>query len=207
MPRLIRVVPALVVALVVAACGAGTPVAPSAPAATATPAQTSPTAPPAPTPAPVATEFTSATYGYSLMLPPGWRSIPAESRWDGKGAPYSTDAENDRFLSDVTWSAWSVAAPTTKDLAGRVKEYIAAHAEIHGDQCGPVPVFQDPIAIDGESAILLGYDCGILINWAVAIHDGMSYHFGFRDPAIHAATYPADRDTFLMLLDSVRFPD
>ena len=54
--------------------------------------------------------------------------------------------------------------------------------------------------------MLLGFDCGILINSAVTVHDGMAYVFGFRDPSVHAATDPTDRATFLALLKSVTFP-
>lgn len=52
-----------------------------------------------------------------------------------------------------------------------------------------------------------GFDCGILINSGIAVHKGTAYLFGFSDPAVHAATDPADRATCLELLGSVRFPE
>ena len=70
-----------------------------------------------------------------------------------------------------------------------------------------MPQVKDPIVIGAEPGTLLGYDCGILINSAIAVHKGMAYLFGFRDPAVHAATDPTDRAAFLQLLKSVRFPD
>ena len=86
-------------------------------------------------------------------------------------------------------------------------ETIAATTADHGDTCPPVPESQEPIEIGSEPGVLLSYDCGILINIAVAVHDGVAYVFGFRDPAVHAATDPADRETFLGLLESVTYPD
>ena len=70
-----------------------------------------------------------------------------------------------------------------------------------------MPDVTDQITIGGDPGTLLAFDCGILINNAIAVHDGVAYLFGFRDPAVHAATDPTDRATFVMLLESVRFPD
>ena len=69
-----------------------------------------------------------------------------------------------------------------------------------------MPESQDPIEIGGEPGVLSSYDCGILINTAVTVHDGVAYVFGFRDPAVHAATSPDDRALFIALLESVKFP-
>ncbi len=54
--------------------------------------------------------------------------------------------------------------------------------------------------------MLIAWNCGILINGAVTVHNGRAYVFGLRDPAVHAATDPADRATFLTMLESVRSP-
>jgi hypothetical protein len=150
--------------------------------------------------------FTSKTYGYSLTPPAGWTTIQATAKWDGKGAPFHDVPEADQFVSSGPASAWFFGAPTTKDLRARVAETVTANATEHGDTCPPVPEFQDPIDIGSESGVLLGFDCGILINSAVTVHDGMAYVFGFRDPSVHAASDPTDRATFLALLKSVTFP-
>jgi hypothetical protein len=150
--------------------------------------------------------FTSKTYGYSLTPPAGWTTIQATAKWDGKGAPFHDVPEADQFVSSGPASAWFFGAPTTKDLRAQVAETVTANATEHGDTCPPVPEFQDPIDIGSESGVLLGFDCGILINSAVTVHDGMAYVFGFRDPSVHAATDPTDRATFLALLKSVTFP-
>jgi hypothetical protein len=150
--------------------------------------------------------FTSTTYGYSLMVPAGWTSIQASVAWDGSGAPFSGDAEADQFVGPGTASAWAFAAPTTKDLAGYVQERIAATAAAASATCPATPELQDPIEIGGEPGTLLGWDCGILINIALTVHNGTGYLFGLRDPAVHAATDAADRATFLELLGSVGFP-
>ncbi|MDQ6682124.1 MAG: hypothetical protein M3Y88_02495 [Chloroflexota bacterium] len=52
----------------------------------------------------------------------------------------------------------------------------------------------------------MSWNCGILINVAVAVHNGTGYTFVFRDPAVQAATDPTDHRTFIDLLKSVRFP-
>jgi hypothetical protein len=214
MDRILRPSGPLAVALVVAACGGGSTAAPTAtvaptplPSLVATVEAASPTPSAAPTPSSSPTAFTSNTYGYSIMVPGGWTSIQAISKWDGKGAPSHDVPEADQFVGPAAASAWDFAAPTTKDLAGLVQQTITANAVDHGDTCPPVPESQGPIQIGSEPGVLLEWNCGILINVAAAVHDGVGYVFGFRDPAVHAATDPVDRATFLELLESVKFPD
>jgi hypothetical protein len=213
--RIIRPAASLTVAVVVAACGSGStpaPIEPSAPAtsvitspaATGQAASVAPSAAPIPSSSPSA--FTSRTYGYSLAVPAGWTTVQAMIPWDGKGAPGHDVAEVDQFISPSESSAWFYGAPTGKDLAGRIDETLPAQFAAHGDTCPAVPESQDPIQIGGQAGVLLAYDCGILINIALTVRDGAAYHFGFRDPAIHAATDPTDRATFLSLLESVKFP-
>jgi hypothetical protein len=193
----------LAVTLVVAACAGGTPSAPasspSAPGSTPTATKAGPSASP--------TSFTSKTYGYSLTVPAGWTVIQASAAWDGKGAPFHDVPEADQFVGPAAASAWFFGAPTTKDLKAKVNESIAANAASHGNTCPAVPDVQDPIQIGSEPGVLLGYNCGILINTGITVHKGIAYLFGFRDPAVHAATDPADRAAFLELLKSVQFPD
>lgn len=214
----------LLVAIVVAACTAGPASTPASSPITGasvavlpsvTPSMPSVTAAATATPVPTVaassstgpTAFTSKVYGYSLTVPGGWTIIPATAAWDGKGAPFHDVPEADQFVGPAAASAWFFGAPTTKDLAGRVKESIAANAAEHGNTCPAVPQAKDSIVIGSEAGTLLAYDCGILINSAITVHKGMAYLFGFRDPAVHAATDPTDRAAFLQLLKSVRFRD
>jgi hypothetical protein len=216
MARIVRMAAPLAVVLVVAACAAGSSSPPAvatpaaAPSAVASPVATeqAPSASvAAPSPAGSPTTFTSNIYGYSLMVPAGWTTVAAMLEWDGKGMPSHDVAEADQFVSPGSASSWFLGATSTNDLAAEVKEGIAGIATDHGDTCPPIPASQDPIEIGGEAGVLLSYDCGILINTAITVHDGRKYVFGFRDPAVHAATDPSDRATFLGLLESVTYPE
>jgi hypothetical protein len=201
MNRIIRPALAIPIALMVVACASGSPSAPAASVAqvasaaptssvaASTPAVT-PSASPSAAPSPV--PFTSNTYGYSLSIPADWHAIQATKSWDGKGAPFHDVPEADQFVGPAAASAWFFGAPTTKNLPDRVTESITANAAEHSSTCPPVPSIQDPIQIGSEPAVLLGYDCGILINSALAVHNGKAYLFGFRDPSVHAATDPTD---------------
>ena len=150
------------------------------------------------------TSFTSETYQYSLTVPAGWTAIQATAAWDGIGSPGHDATQADQFVGPAAASAWVLVAPTTKHLAGYVKEAIAAVAKYHGDTCPAPPEAEEPIKIGGEPGTLLAWNCGILINIAPVVHNGIGYLFGFRDPAVHAATDPADRAAFLEILNSVR---
>ena len=218
MRRIARLLSSLVLVVVVVACATGAPstVAPSiaatasiepSPSAAASPSTAPSVAPStAPTPSASPVAFTSKTYGYSLMVPGNWTTIQAIAAWDGKGAPFHDVPEADQFVGPPPASAWFFGAPTKKDLAARVKESIAANAAEHGDTCPPVPSVQEPIDIGGEPGVFLAFNCGILINTAITVHDGVAYVFGFRDPSVHAATSPKDRALFADLLKSVTFP-
>jgi hypothetical protein len=221
MLRLLRPTALMVIAVLLGACTAGSPVSTPVSTATATSVEVSaaPTAvasrsaaepspshaAPSPTGSPTA--FTSRVYGYSLTVPAGWTTVAAMLAWDGKGMPGHDVAEADQFVGPGSASSWFVGAPTSKDLAGQVKQVIAGTAKDHGDTCPPLPSAQDAITIGSEPATLLSYDCGILINNAVTVHGGKAYVFGFRDEAVHAATDPTDRKTFIDLLKTVQFPD
>jgi hypothetical protein len=220
-PNVVRVATSLAAVLVFAACASGSTAPASSPTAAASlvtvpspVASTVATATP-PTPAPSvapsassgSTKFTSKIYGYSLTVPAGWTIIQATAAWDGKGAPFHDVPQADQFVGPSAASAWFFGAPTTMDLAAKVKESIAANAAEHGNTCPAVPEVKDPIKIGSEPGTLLAWNCGILINSAIAVHKGTAYLFGFRDTAVHAATDPADRAAFLKLLQSVRFPD
>lgn len=114
----------------------------------------------------------------------------------------------DQFLGHADTSSWAFAAQTTKGLRAYVKGTIEGTVEDHGDTCpAATPDAQHPIEIGGQPGTLLAWDCGLLINQAVTVQDGVGYFFGFRDPSVQAATDAADRKLFLELLDSVTFAD
>lgn len=231
MTKLIRIATCLVATLVVTACASGSPsMSPASAATSATPASipspavsasavatptasTAATAKPAtstPSAAPSAatepTTFTSTTYGYSLTVPAGWSAVQASKVWSGTGAPFFGDPVGDQFDAPGVASVAGIAAATTEDLKAYIKARIAANTADHSDTCPAVPERKDPVKIGDESGMLLAWNCGILINMAVTVHDGLGYVFGMRDPAVHAATDPTDRAALLQLLKSVDFP-
>ena len=103
-------------------------------------------------------------------------------------------------------TATGVAAPSDETLAASTDALIAATVKYHGDTCPPTPEAQDPINIGGDPGMLVAWNCGILINIAVTVPNGVGYQFLWRNPAVHAATDPTDRATFLAMLESVQFP-
>ena len=187
---------------------AGAPLTPAASEAPATvdvvpaPSATSAVATTAP---PV--EFSSVLYGYSATLPADWHVGAAMLRWDGASSPGHDDGSVDKFASPSTLSAWGFAGPVTSDLDGFVADNIAWTVRDHGDTCPAMaPEATESIQIGGESGVLLAWNCGILINEALIVHDGMGFVFVMRDPEVAAATDASDRALFEDLLDSVRFP-
>lgn len=152
------------------------------------------------------TVFTSPLYSYTVTLPAGWISAPAILRWDGTRQP-GPDAESDIFDGPEELSAWGFAGPFSGALAAFVSDRIAATARDHSDTC-PVaePEINEPLQIGGQRWVLLGWNCGALINTAVTVRAGVAYAFTFRDFAVHAATDPADRAIFRSILDSIELP-
>jgi len=193
------------VPLIAVACGS-TAQSPDAVGPSATPASApgTTTAPAATTTSPA--RFTSRLYGYSVAVPAGWTSVAATTAWDGDGAPGHEEPEADQWMGTGSPSAWAFAAPTTKGLAAYVRERIRATFADHGDTCPERPATQERVAIGGLPGVLVAWDCGILINGGFVVHHGVGYAFGFRDPAVHAATDPTDRQTFVTLLASARLP-
>jgi hypothetical protein len=152
------------------------------------------------------TVFTSPLYGYTVTVPAGWISAPAILRWDGKRQS-GPDAESDKFAGPESLSAWGFAGPFSGDLAGFVTDRIAANARDHADTC-PVDALEinEPLQIGGQRWVLLGWNCGALINQAVTVRSGVAYAFIFRDLTVRAASDPADRAIFQSILDSVELP-
>jgi hypothetical protein len=62
------------------------------------------------------------------------------------------------------------------------------------------------VTIGGQPGVLLAYNCGILINFALTVDHGVEYWFVFVDQGVPAATDPTDHAPFLKMLSSVQFP-
>ena len=200
--------------VVLAACGGGSTsssaaasvaVLPSA-ASSVAPTAKPPTVSLAPRPSPSARTFVSKAYGYSVTVPAGWSVAASSKQWGGSSAPSFNAPELDKFELPDAATVAGLAAPTTKDLPAYVQDRIAANVKDHGDTCPPVPDTSDPIEIGGQPATLLSWNCGILINFGITVHDGMGYTFGMRDPDVRAATDPTDRALLVEFLKTVQFP-
>jgi hypothetical protein len=193
----------MLTALLMAACSsaASPPVSATAPAA------------------PNATTFTSARYHYSLMLPPGWQTVEAQTMWDGTGAPSSDGPIVDQLIGPAVPGrcavvfecgpvAWAFAAPTTKPLAAYAKDRVAADAAEH--PCPTTPETEDQLQIDGEPGLVQSKHCpaagGMLVLTAVTVHNGVGYAFYLQDASRDPVAEPADRSDFLALLGTVRLP-
>lgn len=152
------------------------------------------------------TVFTSPLYGYTVTIPAGWTAAPAMLRWDGTKQP-GPDAETDKFAGSKSLSVWAFAGPFSGDLAAFVADRIVATARDHSNTC-PVadPEINEPLQIGGQQWVLLGWNCGALINYAVTVRAGVAYEFAFRDLAIKAATDPVDRALFQSMLESIELP-
>jgi hypothetical protein len=159
----------------------------------------------APTGSTRAKSFTSATYGYSLTVPAGWSVTPASARWDGTSSLSSDSAEVDQFIGPASATASGVATPYAKKLLDYVLDLIHWTYKYHGDTCPPTPESQTPVKMGGVPGTLLEWNCGILINNAVAVRNGIAYQFLFRDQAVAGASDPTDKATFVALLASVTF--
>jgi hypothetical protein len=153
----------------------------------------------------VPTSFTSAMYPYSMNVPAGWTVTPASAKWDGTSSLSSDSAEVDQFIGPASATSTGVATPYAKTLADYANEHIAWNYKYHGNTCPPKPESQISIKIGGIAGELIQWNCGILINSAVTVRNGIAYQFLFRDPAVAAATDPTDNATFLSLLASVKF--
>jgi hypothetical protein len=143
-----------------------------------------------------------------VTLPPGWLSAQASERWsvhDGFGLNRDSFVA-DQFRSASTAIAFAVAAHWKRDLAAWTRLWIAMTARYH-EECPPEPNTRNRVTIGDQPGVLLGYNCGILVNIAVTVHSGVGYSVSFVDDSVPAATDPTDHATFLTMLRSVQFPD
>ena len=180
--------------------GAGVAATPS-PTAVPSAASVSPT--PAVSPGP--SRFMSPLYHYAVDLPAGWLAREARLPWR-TGMPGYESPVIDVFHRPDGELLWGFAGSTDLDLAGLTDERIAANLADHGDTCPPKPALREPIDVAGQPGMMLAWDCGLLINMAFTIKDGISYQFVFRDSTIVAATDAADRATFDHFLNAIELP-
>jgi hypothetical protein len=128
-------------------------------------------------------------------------------KWDGQSnLTFDESAQVDHFGSGSV-AVIAAAAHWKRDLAAYARFWIDWTYRYHGEFCPLKPNTRNPVTIGGQPGVLLGYNCGILINHAVTVHNGVGYVFSFRDPAVDAATDPTDHATFAKILRSVEFPD
>jgi hypothetical protein len=202
-----------VLPVVLAACTGAGPAATApqttaaTPAASAVPASSSAvaTAPP-PTILPTPSTFASALYGYSLTVPAGWYAAGAILPWDGASAPGYDDPVVDKFGGPGKASAFAFAAPTMSSLDKLTRDTIKWTVRDHGDTCpATAPAVTESVAFGSAKGTFLGWNCGILIDQVVAVHDGKAYTLVMRDPGVAAATDAADRAVLDQLLASVVF--
>ena len=150
--------------------------------------------------------FTSPLYGYRLTLPAGWAAGAAVLRWDGLSQPGYEEPVVDKFGGPPSASAFAFAGSVTSGLDAFVQDRIKANARDHGDTCPTTPEVNEPIQIGGQPGVFLAWNCGILINQAVTVHDGVGFAMTMRDMDVQAATNSEDRAILEALLDSVVFP-
>jgi len=140
------------------------------------------------------------------MPPAQWTSVQASGKWDGQSGLDIDASQIDKFHSPTTDPAfWAVATPWQKSLAEFTSYAISWTSSFHGDSCPAEPATKSPISVGGQPGMLLAYDCGLLINTGVTVHNGVGYWFVFRDQGVQAATDPADHATLLRVLKSVQF--
>jgi hypothetical protein len=146
-------------------------------------------------------------YRYTVTVPASWATVQASSRWDGASKLSIESPEVDQFYPTVSGKGyWAVAAPWKRDLAAYTTFLINWNYRFHGDFCPPQPTARTAVSIGGQPGVLLAYNCGIVINIAATVHNGVAYEFALRDSNVPAASTPADHAEFVALLRTVSFP-
>jgi len=155
---------------------------------------------------PPGSHFDSALYGYGIDLPDGWRTQPAEQRWDGAYGGFGSDTpSSDQFYFQKGYTAWAAAAPTEASLKELLDAENASDVEQH--QCEADPP-RTAITIGGEQALLEMKHCPTdspsVLGTAAVIHDGSGYFFYFIHPETVAAS-DDDQQLFEGLLRTIAF--
>jgi hypothetical protein len=154
---------------------------------------------------------TSRHYGYTEMLPTGWRSVrQATQRWNGQGSPGDGDPFVDLFRGPRGVEAWAFSTPTKASLAAYTATVIRASHANH--PCPVRPQTNQAITIGGAPARLVGMQCpagsGFLVEIAVTVHHGTAFVFGSQNPFKFGSQNPsnADRAAFRNFLAGIRLP-
>ena len=178
-----------------------------APTPVPTPSPT-PTAAPSPSPSPTGpTVFTSSFYGYTMTIPAGWTVVPAGLRWDGTSEP-GPFAQADIFVGPDQRTMWAFAGPFDGDLEAFVQARIATTHREHADTCpDETPEIQQPTEVAGVAAVLLGWNCGGVINEVVFVRSGEAFEFVIRDLSVVAASDPDVDALFASVLATVELPE
>ena len=150
---------------------------------------------------------TSRHYGYTEMLPAGWRlARQATRQWNGTGGPGYDRPVVDLFAGPRGVQAWAYAAPTKKRLQSYTTAVIRAARAAH--PCAP-PQTDQAIRIGGAPARLLGMQCpagsGFLVETAVTVRNGTGFVFASQPaPGTTRADQPAA--AFRKFLAGIRLP-
>lgn len=154
---------AILVALVITACSAGT-VSPSAVQSSPPEATVGSTASPA---AGTGTTFRSSIYPYAIQLPGGWQADPPSSDEDFFDGP-----------QDMTLTIGS----GQPEPGQTVEDRVAANRSEFMD-CTTGPDSDAPITLGGEPGILWSIRCGPTLGLAAnTIHDGVGYRLMVKLP-------------------------
>jgi hypothetical protein len=179
---------ALVVGLIVAACGATATPAPVTPApatpAAATPAAAASATPAAtrtPEPSPARIDFTSAAYGYSTTYPGSWLTSQATQPWDGTSPIGSTGPYTDQVVVPGSILFFVYGAPTDLALDAYAAATQAQVAEWHecpadpgaGPGSEPATYAAANLALDGTPGRLHQMIClGVFVQKLMVVRDG-----------------------------------
>jgi hypothetical protein len=99
--------------------------------------------------------FTSAQYGYSVQVPPGWTAEPATSAWDGGDVDHTADYA-DRFADTDANTYFVLGTPTD----GSSVEFAADHlAWLAANRGCPAPSSEAEVDVDGVTGVRVAIHC------------------------------------------------
>jgi len=152
--------------------------------------------------------FTSPLYGYTIDVPREWVARVATQRLTSTQIPWADGNAVDYITAAVRSDAGEGGPLGSLDLAstdieGRTLEPWTAATAL--DTCGE-PQTTEAIEVDGEPARLLTYPwCnGYFHIWTTVAHGSTGAHLVWLNLV---GTESADRELFLELLGTFRFPD
>jgi hypothetical protein len=157
-----RIVAVVMASLALAACSAGgaqsgapSASASAAPSPASSPAASPVVAGPSSSASADAAVFTSAQYGYSVQVPPGWTAEPATSAWDGGDVDHSADYA-DRFADTDANTYFVLGTPTDRSSA----EFAADHLDwLAANRGCPAPASETEVSVDGATGVRVAIHC------------------------------------------------